>query len=386
MPGTMTRLTRSRIRPSTGARPAVRNVALIGADASPHVTGFPGLASALIDLLAANGVHVARPLESPMLVSPGSPGAPELVIAVLPGPGAAGAGAELADRYGVPLLAVHQGESRPPAADSATTGARLAARLQGTALRRADRWAVLSEAARHQLHALGVPDTRIERLPYWAPAPAVGAHPAAERRTARARLGWDDGFTVVCPVGVDAGGAEVVTEAARLLSGSAGVPGPVRIRFVGRGPRLRALAASLSADGPGAEMSVTEVDDDLAYRTALRAADVLLVGEAAGRPDPATAGRLAAGLAAGRPVIAAVPGDGDLSAELAAAEGAMVTVPPDHPRRLADAVDVLRGAPQARAVMAAAARHYARACLSPAAALETLERIAARTLIAKGER
>jgi hypothetical protein len=79
-------------------------------------------------------------------------------------------------------------------------------------------------------------------------------------------------------------------------------------------------------------------------------------------------------------VVGALPADGPVADELVRAEGAMVTVPPDRPRRLPDAIDVLRGAPQALSVMAAGARRYAQACLDPARAVAELEAVAARTM------
>jgi colanic acid biosynthesis glycosyl transferase WcaI len=377
MPGTMTRLTRAR---NCGAAPRLasrdgrtleplegKHVAVFGVDASPHVTGFPQFTSSLLQLLKDRAGRVSEPLQGTFS------GVPDLIVAVLPGPGAAGAAVAMADRHDAPLLVVVQGETAPPTEDADTVGARLAAKLEGTTLRRADRWAVTGEAARTRLHRLGVEESRIDSLPYWVPSTSHGPPSATDRLVARRSLGWPDGFLVVCPVGVDTSGLAAVVAAAHDLATR---NSDVHVVLAGRGPRLRALRASAESVP---NVTVAEVADDR-YPTALAAADLLLLSEASDRPDPATAGRLAACLAAGRPLIAAVADDGQFADELTRSEGAMVTVPPDRHLQLADAIDVLCGAPQARAVMAAGARHYTRACLGSAAAGATLEAIAERTL------
>jgi colanic acid biosynthesis glycosyl transferase WcaI len=376
MPGTITRLTRGRSSGgplrlvSRGGRTvealAGRHVAVFGVDTSPHITGFPQFTSSVLRLLKERSGQVSEPLREPFA------GVPDLVVAILPGPGAAGAAVDLANRHDAALLVIVQGETTPPTADAETSGARLAAKLEGTALRRADRWAVTGEAVRSRLERLGVDPSRIDSLPYWVPSADPGPRPEVERSAARRSLGWPEGFLVVCPVGVDTAGLAAVVAAAHELAirGS-----DVSVVLAGRGPRLRALESSA---GSVPNVIVADVADD-SYPAALVAADLLLLSEASDRPDPATAGRMAACLAAGRPLIAAIA-DGGLATELTRSEGAMVTVSPDRHVQLADAIDVLRGAPEARAVMAAGARHYTRACLAPAAAGTTLEAIVARTL------
>jgi glycosyltransferase involved in cell wall biosynthesis len=383
MPGTMTRLTRSgrfgrplrlAARDGRALEPlAGKHVAVFGSDVSPHITGFPQFTSSVLKLLRERAGQVSEPLRGPL------GGTPDLVVAVLPGPGAAGAAVELANRHAARLLVIVQGETAPPTEDARTNGARLAAKLEGTALRRADRWAVTGAAARSRLLGLRVADARIDSLPYWVPSmpslpsSRVGARPQTQLLAARQRLGWPEGFLVVCPVGVDTTGLVAVVAAAHELARRRS---EVHFVLAGRGPRLRALEASARSVS---NVTVAEVPDDT-YSSALAAADLLLLSEAADRPDPATAGRMAACLAAGRPMLAALADGGQLTLELSRSEGAMVTVPPDRYRQLADAIDVLSGAPAARAVMAAGARHYTRACLGTVAAAAALEAIVARTL------
>jgi colanic acid biosynthesis glycosyl transferase WcaI len=379
MPGTLTRLNRARTSAgslrlvgrhgrSAGALSG-RHVALVGSDASPHVTGFGGFTTALHDLLLEQAGRVSQPL----LVPPVD--APELVIAVLPGPGAAGAAAELADRRDVPLLVVVQGETRPLTEDAGTGGARLAARLESRALRRADRWAVTADSARRRLLRLGVDGDRIDTLPYWADGIGFGPQVEAERVAVRRSLGWPAGVLVVCPVGADPAGAVPVIAAAHQLA----LRGcPVEFVLAGRGPRLRALSAS-ALDGP----NVTVADlSDAEYGDALFTADLVLLTEPADRPDGATEGRLAAAMAAGRPTIAVPAGREALDAAAGAAqtEGALLVLPGARSQQLADAVDVLHSTPSALAVMAAGARQYARAAQGPVAAAAALEQIADRTL------
>jgi glycosyl transferase family 4 len=390
MPGTMTRSTRVRTSGPTlpygqddaeadGAL-ADQHVVLLGTDASPHVTGFPRFTSSLRRLLETRDAIVSTPLDHrPAPVRHRV----DLVIAVLPGPGAAAAAVEVANRHDAPMLVLAQGESLPPdmaAARAAHPGAALAARLEDSALSRADRWATLSEWARVRLIGRGVPTPRLDRLAYWTPSgpwlAGGGTAPqaAARRAAARAELGWGDEFVVVAPVGGQ-------LPPALLLAATAV---DARTVVLGRGPRVRAVvngsgqAAVATRGGPGRALELAEFGDDQ-YTLALAAADVVVVAED-GRADGASAGRLAAALAAGKPVVAAVDAEGHLHADLLRAEGAVLTVPPDDPRRLADALDVLRGAEDARAVMAAGARHYSRVCLAPARAAATLETLAHRAM------
>jgi putative colanic acid biosynthesis glycosyltransferase WcaI len=383
MPSTMTRL--NRVRSSAGSLRLVgrndrsagpltgKHVALVGAQASPYVTGFAGFTSSLRELLAERVGQLSQPLHT------AASGPPDLVVAVLPGPGAAAAAVELADKHDVPLLVVVQGETVPllDGADRAERvgpiGARLAARLEARAWHRADRWAVTGQQARDRLLRNGVDATLIEQLPYWVPASRSGPVADGARSALRRSLGRSEGVLVVCPAGADLSGLGSVVEAADLL-GSRSVP--AHLVVVGRGPRLRALSASARSV---ANLTFAELDDDQ-YFPALAAADLVLVNESADRPDGASAGRLATALGAGRPVIGALAADGPLSADLARAEAAVVTVAPDRPQQLANAIDVLADAPQARAVMASAATHYARVVLDPGTAAATFEAIAARTL------
>jgi colanic acid biosynthesis glycosyl transferase WcaI len=395
MPGTMTRF--ARVRNSGGSTQprahddapagalAGRHLALIGTDTSPHVTGFPGFTGSVRRILEERSGRVSRPLQEPLV------GVPDLVVAVLPGPGAAAAAVDVANRHGAPLLVLVQGETRPPEDEACTPGARLAARLEGTALARADRWGVLGEATHQRLRRLGVPAARIERLPYWAEARAGGSAGSlaggsagglaggevAERGAARRRLGWGGGFLVVCPIGSDTSGVPALLDAAGVLAGRAS---DIRFVLLGRGPRLHALRAATDL-APNVVLADPGDDD---YSRALSAADLVLVTEGSDVVDAAAAGRLAAGLAAGRPVLAAVDPEGHLTGELRLAAGAVVTVAPNRPLDLADTLDRLRDAPQARAVLAAGARHYARACLGPTPAARALAAVAGRTLQSRG--
>jgi glycosyltransferase involved in cell wall biosynthesis len=377
MPGTMTRL--NRVRTSAGSLRLVsrsgrgsgalrsRHVALIGADASPYVTGFPGFTSALHELLSDRAGRVSRPLLSPMTEPP------DLVIAAVPGPGAVAAGAEFAGRHDVPLLVVVQGETVPLTEDAGTTGARLAARLENRSLGRADRWAVTGSAARERLLRLGVDDSRIDRLPYWAEPVRSGPQVEAERLAVRRRLGRPAGFLVVCPVGARTSGAGTVIAAAHRLAERTS---DVQLLLVGRGPRLRSSAAAAATLPNLTVLDLPETD----YAAALFAADLVVLPEGTDGPDGADAGRFAAAMAAGRPTITTSADSDHLAAELNRAETAALALPPERPDQLADAIEVLRSTPSALAVMASGARQYTRAAMGPETAAAMLDEIAGRTL------
>lgn len=302
--------------------------------------------------------------------------APDLVVAVTPSLGGALAGAALARRHGAPLVVVVQDLMAKAAAQSGIGGggrvSALTARLERRTLQQADQVLVVSESFRASLHEYGVPDERIGLLPNWSHVRTA----SVTRAEARAALGWPaEPFTVVHTgnIGLKQDLGNVV-EAARLMRADRGV----RFVVVGDGSQRGAVRAQ-AGDLP----NVAFVDplDDAQYPLALAAADVLVVNERPGVTDMSLPSKLTSYLAAGRPVLAAVPDGGATWRELSRTGGAAVVVAPGEPTAFVTGVEVLRGDPLGCAEMAAAGRAYAERNLGRDAATARLDALLETCLV-----
>lgn len=372
-------------------------ILVTGTDASPHLTGFAGFSTAVIDLIEARRgvVDQLRPATDAPKAFAVQADPVDLVIAIAPGPGVAAA-PSLADRHDVPLLVISQATSLPARATGGTVGELLAVRLDRALAARADRWAVTSQAAHDQLVHAGVPEDRIDRLPYWADpaeltAPgdgSAGSVPEAARSALRDSLGWPDhAFLVTCPVGADLSDVPLLLATAEELETR---NGPARMILVGRGGRLRQLRENA---GPAAT-SVFEVTGSQ-YPATFAAADMVLLvggghadrreapdGDDVPVADAALAGRVASCLAAGVPMIT-ITGASGVVPEVVAVQDASIQVHAATPQQLADAIETLADARPARALMAAAARARARDLMDPATAADALEATVTATLAAR---
>lgn len=203
--------------------------------------------------------------------------APDVVVAVTPSLGGAVAGARIARRYGAKLLVVVQDLMAKAATESGISGGRRVAastaRLEGYALRRADRVAIVSESFREPVRGYGVAAERITLLPNWTHiAPVTLRAPQARRE-----LGWPvEPFTVVHTgnIGLKQDLGNVV-DAARLMRDEPGF----RFVIVGDGSQRDAVRA-----GAAGLPNVSFVDplDDASYPKALAAADLLVLNERPG--------------------------------------------------------------------------------------------------------
>jgi glycosyltransferase involved in cell wall biosynthesis len=296
----------------------------------------------------------------------------DLVVAVTPSAGGAAAAAYLAGRRGGPRVTLVQGTANP--AEPIRTGsrprgrrARLAASivsgLERYALQRSHEVAVTSEAFRPAVVAAGVDPEHLHLLPNWA-----RLAPASESRLrAREALGWPVERFVVVHTGPMTHRQDLPTviEAARLLANGGEV---VDVVLVGEGSQRRALEQH--AFGLENVRFLDPVHEE--QPLVLAAADVMLVAESAAGAAAAP-GQLAGYLSAGRPVLAAVPEQSAIAAELRRAGRPGYRVNPGDPAALAEAIIRLRAAPRQRAVMSRSALRYARAHLGREATLRRLE-------------
>jgi colanic acid biosynthesis glycosyl transferase WcaI len=304
------------------------------------------------------------------------PRPPDLVLAMTPSPGAAAAAARIARRHSVPLLLMVQDLGTPAGGHSdAALGGRIASRLERYALRRAGRVAVASQMLLDTVAGQDVPADRIDLLPNWMHIRAA----TQSRDEARDQLGWARDPFVVAHTGTMGSRQDlgVVVEAARRL------PPGVELVLIGDGSR-RTLLQTQAADLP--QVRFLDLLDEENYPLALAAADLLLVHERSGVPNPALPSKLTSYLGAGRPIIAAVPGDGGTAAELERTDGAALVLRCGDPGLIAAGITALVGNPGLRARKAQAGTAYARQHLSPAESLGLLDDIVDRTLAGEARR
>jgi len=293
---------------------------------------------------------------------------PDLVVAVTPALGGAVAAARTAQRYGAQLLVVVQDLMAKAAGQSGISGgvavSGATARLEGFALRRADRVVVVSESFRPAVRAYGVPDEKIAVLPNWTHITPT----EVDRDDARRSLGWARDRFVVAHTGnmglkQDLG---TVVEAARRL------PAGIDVLLLGDGSQRRALETQAAGV---ANLRFVDPLDEATYPLALAAADLLLVNERSTVGDMSLPSKLTSYLSAGRPVLAAVAADGATAAELGRTRGAGLVVRPGDPDLLARSIVELRADEVLRTAMGRAGWQYAHARLDQGASMLRLDAV-----------
>jgi len=158
-------------------------------------------------------------------------------------------------------------------------------------------------------------------------------------------------------------GLEQVLEAARISAMSEPL-----IRFVLLGDGNQRAQLQRAATGlANVQFLPSQSDDD--YAAALAAADVLLLCQRASVADMSLPSKLTSYCAAGRPIVAAVLGDGATYREIQRT-GAALAVPAGDPEALLDAITCLRDDPAESARLGAAGASYAATALGSTEGLE----------------
>lgn len=279
---------------------------------------------------------------------------PDVVLAVSPPLAALPLARAVARRRSVPWGAVVQDLMGNAAARSGIEGGgRVAGRVagfEGAQLAAADLVGVIGEGFGDSVVRMGVDRAKVRLLPNWTHVERV----EVGRDEARRRLGWTDGGTVVVHTGNMGAkqGLENVVDAAALADerGSA-----VNFVLVGDGSQRGELERR--ARGLRRLRFVPPVSPE-DYPYVLAAADLLLVNERPGMVEMSLPSKLTSYLAAGRPVVAAVPDDG-WTAQLLRDTGAAEVVAPGRPAALLDVVLDLGADPVRRRGMSAAASSFA---------------------------
>ncbi|MDP9225774.1 MAG: glycosyltransferase family 4 protein [Actinomycetota bacterium] len=227
--------------------------------------------------------------------------------------------------------------------DSALMSGMLSEGRLATILRRVETWAyghaahilVVTDGAKSNLAAKGVPVSKVSVLPHWAD-PLCFIPPADDARLwAREFLHHNDRFIVTFAGNLGLlQGLDVLLQAAKKLLSSP----RVAFRIVGDGADRRRLEQMSDQLGlTNVEFLGARPSTDMP--AVFAESDALLV-QLRGGPlsDLIVPSKTQAYLAAGRPIVAALSGP---SAAMVLRAGAGVVVPPDDPDGLAAAVDEL---------------------------------------------
>ncbi|WP_244163611.1 glycosyltransferase [Rhodococcus koreensis] len=209
--------------------------------------------------------------------------------------------------------------------------ARGAHAFESATLRAADGIAVIHERFRqHLCSELSVDDSKIDVIRNWT---HVKSGAVRDALATRQLLNWNPTETVVLHAGNMGAkqGLENVVEAARLAENTS-----ENIRFVLLGDgNQRAKLEHLGSSIPN--LQFVRPLNDFDFRSALNAADMLLVNELPHITDMAVPSKLTTYFATGKSVVAATNEHSTTAQEIKASGGGII-VPPGDPARLLSAV------------------------------------------------
>jgi colanic acid biosynthesis glycosyl transferase WcaI len=257
---------------------------------------------------------------------------------------------------------------------------RLLHRLERFVYRRADHLLVVTEAARENLIAKGVPAGKVSVMPHWVDESLFSPRDAAARSRVREEQGWGDRFVVLYAGNIGAvQGLDTILTAADQLRDEP----DVRIVLIGDGTekcRLREISRRM-----GLQERIQFVDFQPMERMPdfMAAADALLV-----HLKESVISRYSVPvktyvyLAAGKPILMAMDG---AAGQLVRDAGAGIVLPAEDPCALSAAVRSLCAtAPAERAAMGQRGRDYLIANLSKRDVIGRYEAILQR--VARRER
>jgi colanic acid biosynthesis glycosyl transferase WcaI len=255
-------------------------------------------------------------------------------------------------RQRIPFGIIFQDLMGSAALQSGYTGGKrlawLASRIELAVARRAARVAIVAEGFRPYLERGGVPTSRIFRVRNWGGAFAPTITPGE----ARSKLGWpQDAF--ICLHAGNMGQKQALDnllETARLLEGKG-----ITIVLAGDG-NDRARLIAKARDVRLSNVQFIGVQPSGIYEAMLEAADVLLLNQRRSVSDMALPSKLASYFAAGKPVVAAVATESESARQVSDAGGTVVVA--GSPRKLADALLLIKVDIGMRTNMGAAARDY----------------------------
>jgi colanic acid biosynthesis glycosyl transferase WcaI len=231
---------------------------------------------------------------------------------------------------------------------------------------------VHSEGNRGYIISRGARPDGVTVIPNWVDTEAI--KPAAKKNRVRAALGLEN-FFIVSFAGIMGYSQDLdtVIKAAILLKNHE------RIAFllVGDGvekPRLRHLVQEHKLT----KVHFLPMQPKDKYPLVLAASDLCLVTLRKEVRTPVVPSKILSIMAAGRPVLASLPLEGDAPRLLAASQGG-ICLPPENPERLAEAILQFSQNSRWGAEMGVKGRHYAVQHLSLDASVQRLEKLFERT-------
>ncbi len=237
---------------------------------------------------------------------------------------------------------------------------RLLAILERFVYRRATHLFVVTEGARQNVIAKGVPPEKVSVMPHWIDDAPFHAVDHGAGRCIRDENGWAGKFVVLFAGNLGlVQGLETIVHAAALLAGNQ----QVKVVFVGDGANragLQKLAAQLNLREMVQFIDRQPSDRMPAY---MAAADALVVHlKASPLSNLVIPTKTLAYLASGRPIIMAMEG---AAARLVTDAGAGRVVPPDDPAAMAGAIqELMILGPEARDAIGRSGQDFARRTLS----------------------
>jgi len=259
---------------------------------------------------------------------------PACVIGVVPSLSGGMAAGRLARRYNAPFGLIFQDLMSEAAAQSGIPGggkvASLTRAIEGNTARKADRVAVVTDAFRPHLVALGVEPDRISHLPNWSHV----RRPVRPRDEVCRSLHWATEGSIVLHAGNMGYKQDLanILQTARLAAEQAP---DVTFVLMGDGSErghLESVASDLR------NVIFLDPQPEETFMDILGAADVLVLNERSTVLTMSLPSKITSYFRAGRPVVAAVPAGGTTSNELHESGGAVV-VDAGDPRALLQAVE-----------------------------------------------
>lgn len=298
---------------------------------------------------------------------------PDMVLGVVPSLGGGVRAVRAARTHHVPSAVLFQDLMGNAAAQSGIRGGQRAARVTRSVetwvARRADNVAIVAEGFRSYFEDAGVSPDAIAHIPNWTHVtPSLQAKDQTRRR-----LGWTDDMTVIVHAG-NMGlkqGLEHVIAAARLAERKRPADASGHLLFVLMGDGSQRATLERLAAGCKNVAFVDPVAED-EFMDMLAAADILLVNERKSVVNMSLPSKLTSYFAAGRPIVAATPLDGETAQEVERS-GAGIAVEAECTEALIAAVDRIAGDKDLAQRFGEAGRHYATTRVDARSSLERME-------------
>ena len=212
--------------------------------------------------------------------------------------------------------------------------------LEKFVYRKADHILCVTEGARENIIGKGVAPEKVSVMQHWIDEDMLRKEPPETRAEVRRQYGWRDDFVAVFAgnLGLVQGLDTVIAAASRLREED-----KIRIVFIGDGVDRQRLASMVDEQGLRRRVLFIDRRPMAEMPRFFAAADALLIHLRRSKLSHLVIPtKTLAYMAAGKPIVLAMEG---AAVDLVKAAGAGVTVPPDDPEALADALRTMAATP-----------------------------------------